>query len=219
MPPVDEAHRGDGLAGAGGVLEPEALVGVGVVDALGHVGVDVAGHLVLVGLGLGLLGPLVAAQLVVVELLDLVGHVIPGGLVDREHGRRGGRREVAVALGLGQQRGQRARQRVDLVRVERRAVGEARLVLAEHALEAEQQGVAPAPVGGRDLGARVDLRQGRVQRQSPPRARRERVRDGLAVVDESFAREALRTRDGVRIRDGCGRGGRRRGISHGPACC
>ena len=39
---LDEAHRGDGLAGAGGVLEPEALVGVGVVGgALVDVLVDV----------------------------------------------------------------------------------------------------------------------------------------------------------------------------------
>ena len=39
---LDEAHRGDGLAGAGGVLEPEALVGVGVVGgALRDVLVDV----------------------------------------------------------------------------------------------------------------------------------------------------------------------------------
>ena len=51
---LDEAHRGDGLAGAGRVLEPEALVGVGVVDALGDVLVDLVGRLVLVGVGLGL---------------------------------------------------------------------------------------------------------------------------------------------------------------------
>ena len=39
---LDEAHRRDGLAGAGRVLEPEALGGVGVVGgALGDVLVDV----------------------------------------------------------------------------------------------------------------------------------------------------------------------------------
>ena len=74
---LDEAHRGDGLAGAGGVLEPEALVGVGVVgrallDVLVDVGLgvvlpDVLGLVVLVVLVVGL--RLVVLVVVVVVLL------------------------------------------------------------------------------------------------------------------------------------------------------
>ena len=104
------------------------------------------------------------------------------------------------------------------MRVERRAVREARLVLAEDALEAEQERVPPPPVRRRHLGAGVDLREGGVQGQPPSRAGGERVREVLALVHETLTREDLGTRNGVRIRNGCGRGGRRRGISHGPAC-
>jgi hypothetical protein len=46
---------------------------------------------------------------------------------------------VAVALGFGEQRGERARERVDLVGVQQRPVGQVRLVLAEQPLEPEQQ--------------------------------------------------------------------------------
>ena len=75
--------------------------------------------------------------------------------------RRGGRAAVAVRRGGGlrggQQRRERARQRVDLVRGQHGAVGELRLVLGEHALEAEQQREL-APPGGRGvLGLRVRL--------------------------------------------------------------
>src|SRR5262249_6470466 len=146
---LDEAHRGDGLAGAGGVLEPKALVGVGVVGrALGNVLVDVRAVVVLPGL-LRLLPGLLVLVLVFVVVLVL------GGLLflDREDrlGRR--RRGTVPVLGGGQQRGQRAGQRVDLVGVEQRPVGKARLLLAEQPLEAEQQCVAAAPLRRRDLGA------------------------------------------------------------------
>ena len=57
---LDEAHRGDGLAGAGRVLEPEALVGVGVV---GRALVDV-----LVDVGLGVVLPDVLGLVVVLVL-------------------------------------------------------------------------------------------------------------------------------------------------------
>ena len=56
---------------------------------------------------------------------------------------------VGAALGLGQQRGQRARERVDLVGGEHRAVDERRLVLGEQAVEAEQQRPAAAPLARR----------------------------------------------------------------------
>ena len=46
---------------------------------------------------------------------------------------------VAVALDLGEQRGERAGEHVDLMGGEHRAVHERRLVLAQQPLEAEQQ--------------------------------------------------------------------------------
>ena len=152
---VDEAHRGDRLAGARRVLEPEALVGVGVVGrAFGDVLVDVArrrrrrprtpprrrprarrprprrrsrrsivdGLVVLV---------LVVVLLVVVVVVGSGSSSATrprarrsssaGVLVDREHrGRRSARRGASPSrCARGQQRDQRARERVDLVRVER----------------------------------------------------------------------------------------------------
>jgi hypothetical protein len=217
---LDEAHRGDGLAGPRRVLEPEALVGVGVLGAVGDVLVEVVARVLLVGLGVGLLVFLVG-QVLVVEVVVVVGDVllVVGLVVDRENRDGGRRRDVAVALDVGQQRRQRARQRVDLVRVQRRPVGEVRLVLAEDAFEPEQQRVAPAPVRRGHGGPGLDLGQRRVERASAARAGRERLCRILAGVHETLAREALGTRDGVRVNDGCGRGGRQRGISHGPACC
>ena len=157
---------------------------------------------VVLGGGLGLVVVLVVVELVGVELglVGLVGLVRRGGVglglglvVDGEH-RRGGRRRprpCAVLRG-GQQRGQRARERVDLVRVEQRAVGEARLVLGEQALEAEQQRVARRHLRRRDLRAGVDLGQRGVERAAAGGAGGERVRGVLAVVHEALARERSR---------------------------
>src|SRR6185503_8508609 len=110
-------------------------------------------------------------------------------------------RARAVALSLREERGQRARERVDLMRVERRAVGEPRLVVAEYALEAEHERVAAAPVRRRHRGARVELGQGRVEGEPATRPRGQRVREVLALVDEPLAREPFGTRDGFRIRN------------------
>ena len=57
---LDEAERGDGLAGAGGVLEPEAAGGAGVLDR------GVGG-----GLLLGLLGRIPVERLLVEQLVAL----------------------------------------------------------------------------------------------------------------------------------------------------
>ena len=99
---LDEAHRGDGLAGAGRVLEPEALVGVGIVERLGDVLVDLVGTVVVVGLGLRSASSGSLLLVVVVEVdvqldfeidLAVVGGLLVGLLVDREHrGRDGPRR-------------------------------------------------------------------------------------------------------------------------------
>ena len=97
---LDEAHRGDGLAGAGRVLEPEALVRVRVVEDGGvDVLVGLVGGLLLVGglgLGGGLLGVVVLVLLVLlVEGRELGGDLLVVGgrdlrrlLVDGEHGGR-----------------------------------------------------------------------------------------------------------------------------------
>ncbi len=57
----------------------------------------------------------------------------------------------------GEQRGQRARQRVDLVRGEHGPVDELGLVLGEHALEPEQQRVLLPPLQRRDLEPGLDV--------------------------------------------------------------
>ncbi len=101
---LDEAERGDSLAGPGGVLEPEALAGVRVLRRFAELLRVVSGRF---GPVLGLLW-----LVVLVELL-LAGDAGRGeddiSLGDRPVGAA-----VAVALGLGVQRGERARQRVDL---------------------------------------------------------------------------------------------------------
>jgi hypothetical protein len=231
---VHEAHCGDGLAGAGRVLEPEPLVGVGIVGRLVELVLVERRDLgVVVGLGLVLGLVLVTDVDLDVERLEVLGIVavlvvdvvlddrdrLGLGLgvvlvvVDGEHGRRrrGGR--GAVALRLGQQRRQRARQRVHLVGVQRRAVGELGLVLGEDALEAEHEGVVPSPFRRRLLGARVDLLQRGVERAPASRARADRVLDGLAGVHEGFARELLSACDVLGWGNGRGHDGHWRGIS------
>ena len=115
---------------------------------------------------------------------------------------------VAVALRLGQQRGQRARQRVDLVGGEHRAVDEVRLLLGQQPLEPEQQRELAPPLDRRLLGAGLDLGQRSVERPASGRAGGERVLERFALVDEPLACEQFRTRDRGRTRE-------RGGITHG----
>jgi hypothetical protein len=68
-------------------------------------------------------------------------------------------------LELGDDRGERARKRVDLVFVERRAVQQFRSVLGQHPLEAQHQRVALAPLEAGRLGAGLELGQGIVDRE------------------------------------------------------
>jgi hypothetical protein len=241
---LHEAHRRDGLAGAGGVLEPEALAGVGVVGgAFLDVLVDVAvRRVVVVGLLLGglvglvvvleveidvdvdrfaVLVLLVVVLVLVVEiglrlgLLDDGLRLGLGRLFDGEHRRSRRTTAVGALLRRGQQRHERAGERIDLVRVQQRAVGQPRLVLAEHPLEAEQQRVAAPPLRRGHLGPRLHLGQRRIQRAAAGAAGRQRDRGVLAVVDEALTGELLRTGDVRRIgKGGCGLDGRRRGISH-----
>ena len=87
---LDEAERGDRLAGAGRVLEPEALGRVGVLGLLGErlllvlVVLDpVARLLVGLGLGLGLLGVLVLVVILVLEVVLVLQVVLVVVLVGR----------------------------------------------------------------------------------------------------------------------------------------
>ena len=85
---LDEAERGDGLAGAGRVLEPEALGGVGVLGLLGEL------LLVLGALGVLLLVPVGERRLGLgaVELgLELGGDVLVVARPRRRRPRRGAR--------------------------------------------------------------------------------------------------------------------------------
>ena len=262
---LDEAERGDRLAGAGRVLEPEALGRVGVLGLLGErllvvlVFDPVAGLLVGVGLQLGLLrsssasGSSLVLELVVVHRRRprrarraargrarrrrprrpphrarpparrrprrrAAGAASPWPGTPRRHpprtrarrGRRSRPRRAArarprrgrcrrsppgAAQRLGEQRGERAREGVDLVRGEHGAVDELRLVLGEHAFEAEQQRELPPPGGRGVLGLRVELGEGLVERAPARRAGRERDRGILAVVEEALAHELTRASD------------------------
>ena len=200
---LDEAERGDRLAGAGGVLEPEPPVGVGVVG--GFVELDV--RVELVALVLPVLGLLVLG-LAVVEAV-LLGVLVPGDRRGDELGGlgRGGRRPgavhrpVAVALGLGQERGQRAGQRVDLVGGQHRPVGQVRLLLGEQPLQPEQQRELPPPLDRGLVGPGVELGQGGIERAPARRAGRERVLEGLALVHKLLTGKQLRPRDRGRFRE------------------
>ena len=204
---LDEAHGRDRLAGAGRVLEPEALVGVRVVrGALGDILVDVRGRFVVVPRVVGLARRTGLELLVVVLVVrgELVLVLVLRFVVHREHRRRGGPGAVGgplpVALGLGKERRERARERVDLVGAERRPVGELRLLLAEQALEPEQERIAAAPLRRWNLRAAVDLCQGHVQRAAASGPRGERDGGLFAVVHEALAGEALCPLDGGLIR-------------------
>ncbi len=231
---VDETHRGDGLAGARRVLEPEALVGVGIVGLLVEL-VFVEGNLrsVVVGLLLGLVLVVVVAhvdldlevqrlddlRLVVVIVVGSAGGCHEGAVVlvvvvDCQDRRGGRRRAVAVlALCVGEQRGQGARQGIDLMRVQRRAVGELGLVVGEHALQAQHERVAPPPLRRRHLRPVLDLQQRGVECTTARGAGGERVGGRLTGVHECLAGELLRAGDIGRIGNGRGHDGHWRGIS------
>ena len=205
---VDEAHGGHGLAGAGRVLEPEALGRVGILGSLLE--------LVLVERHLGGVGRLLGLRLVLLVVV-LVAELRLDGLeivIDGEH-RLGGGLRGAFHERLGEQRGERARQRVDLVRVQQRAVGEARLLLRQEPFEPEQERPGARPLRGRVREAVVELAQGGVERAAAVGAGCEDLCGVLPGQHEPFARKLLRALDLVGGGDGRGREGHWREISQG----
>ena len=173
---LDEAERGDGLAGAGGVLEPEAAGGVRIVDQL------VLGALLFLFLVAIPVERLVVVQLVVALELLLAG----GQLLDRAPAVAVAR---LVALGLGHEGDQGARERIDLMGGEGRAVGQVGLLLGEQPLQAEQQRVLAPPVDRGMLAAGLDLGHRSVERAPAGRALGQRHARVLALEQERFTRE------------------------------
>ncbi len=151
---VDEAHRGDRLAGSGRVLEPEPPARAGVLGCLGdHLGVGLLGLVPILWLLVGL-------ERVILELGLAVGG---RRCVARLRGGLG--RPVATvaprlalgALELAGDCGEGPGQRIDLVVVELGAVEQHRPLVPEQPLESEQQGVVAPPLEGRRVGAGVEL--------------------------------------------------------------
>ena len=137
---------------------------------------DVLVELALVGpvaglLILALVGPLAGflGLLVLVSALELAGRL--SQLLTTVCSQR----PIAVALRLGQQRGERARQRVYLVGREHGPVGEMGLFLGEQTLQSQEQRVLPAPLDGGLLGARVHLLERSVKRPAAGAPGGERV--------------------------------------------
>jgi hypothetical protein len=195
------------LVGSGTLDGPELLVVlVEVVVVLGLLLV-----LVLL-LGIGVRDPCRSA----VGLGAVGGHLVGTEDVGRgEQLRRGGGSDTTIAardraLGLGQQRRERARESVYLVRRELGAVGELRLIVGEQALESQQQRELAPPGGRRVLGLGVGLELGERLIERAPAGAAGRERDGgiLAGVHEALAHELLRSRDVGGTRNGHGRWGR-----------
>ena len=105
---------------------------------------------------------------------------------------------------LGQQRGQRARQRVDLVGGQHGAVDEVGLLLGEQPLQAEQQRELAPPLDRGRLVAGVDLGQRSVERAAAGGPGGQGLLERFAFVDEALARQQLGARDRVRTRKGGG---------------
>ncbi len=298
---LDEAERRDRLAGAGGVLEPEALGGVGVLGLLREnflvllvlhpvarlllvlaVVIDLTGPiplllvlgerrdlflqlvlvLVLVVVVLFLIlvrcgarhgaevvvlvvllvqlvveVPLLELLLVLLRLLGLLGGqrgVLDGGWArgavvepkDRGRGQQLGRgrgscgrapvarRGRSRSLGLGEQRRQRAREGIDLVRGEERAVLQAGLVGGKETFEPEQHREAAAPLRGGVLGLLGQLGQREVERAAARGAGGEHDGRVLAVVQETLAHKLLRASQLGGGGNGRGHEGHWRGLGH-----
>ncbi len=180
---LGESERGNRLARTGGVLEPEAAVGTRIL------GDRIRGRLLL-----GLLGRVPVERLLVGKLVALD--------LDLARVKLLGRLAAAVAaaqvfLDLRDQRDQRAGQRIDLMRVEQRAVREVGLFLDEQPFQAQQQRVVAPPFHRGLVPARLQLVDRCVQRRPPGRALRQRERRILAGQHKALAHKLLGTCEGV----------------------
>jgi hypothetical protein len=121
--------------------------------------------------------------------------------------------DSAIALGaghlLGGQRDQRARQGVDLMGREHRAVHQLGLVVGQHALQSENQGKLAAPFGRGLVASGVNLREGRLEGAAPGAVVGKCAGGILAFEHERLTRKLL---GAFQI----GAGYRRR-VSHGSA--
>jgi hypothetical protein len=130
--------------------------------------------LVLVVVLAGLVRGLELADLLLVLLLDLVGLAVPVAvlvvLVER------------AALEVADQRGELARERVDLVAAQRRAGGQLRLGVVQDAVEPEDERVVAPPLVARLGQAALHLGQGGVEGGAADRAFGERDRRVLAFM-------------------------------------
>ena len=161
---VDEADRGDGLAGAGRVLEPEAAVAPGSSAASATTSSSSSST------SRPRTSPAAPRPRPPRRRLERLRLPRPRSARRRRIfvlvrgsasalALRSARRELdRVVLGgdllLGQELGQGAGERVDLMRVELGAVAERRRLLADQPFEAEQQREVAAPLERRLLGAR-----------------------------------------------------------------
>ena len=195
MPPVRErlyeAERGDGLAGAGGVLEPEAAGRPRVLRLLGKLLLlvelaaavrRVFGVVPVCGLAVLVLVLVARRRLVLVLVVGLL-------LVDVREVREQRGAVAVLSLGLGDQRRERPGERIHLVRREDSAVDQLGLLVREQALQAEQEGVLLAPFDARLLAAALDLGEGRIQGTAPRRP----WAQGVWIRCERLARELLHT--------------------------
>ena len=211
---LDEAECGDGLAGAGGVLEPEAAVGVGVVGGLVELDVLVELAVVLPVLGLLVLGLALVEVLVASSVVSESSS--PGMAAAASWARLGlagagaaplagcrcrcaGPRPAArSACPTGRRPGgPRAPSRRPGAAPPRRAAARARAAARTCRRQSIEGRSAPASISA----------SGGVERAPAGRPGRQRVLEGLALVDELLTREQLRPRDRGRFR-------KRGGITH-----
>ena len=196
---LDEAERGDGLAGAGRVLEPEAARGAGVLGRLVDRRprrarlVDPVLRL-LVGVERRRLELLVGRLAVRRRLL--VAPSSGSACRTRAAAAAAGAvaRSVARACCLGDQLGERPGERVDLVRGELGAVAQLRRLLGQQPLEPEQQREVAPPLDRGRLAAGLDLRERGVERRRRAVPGRQGLR-ALALEQERLAGELGRPLD------------------------
>ena len=158
---LDEAQRGHGLAGTGGVLEPEAAGRARVLEGRSAAASSSASSAGSQSSGSSSVSssPSISTS--------------PEGSSSAATGRRAvGAR--SARLQLRGERDQRAGEGVDLVRVQHRAVGQVRLVLGQHPLEPQHERVVAPPLDRGLVAAGIELRQRVIERGAAGGALRER---------------------------------------------